>query len=311
MAVREGKWRCPHCADVNRGADLACRGCGATRDEHVAFFLEDDAPEVTDEALLARARSGADWLCEYCATSNTPDHAACRQCGAERGGAASRVVREIADAPAPVAAARPASPLPRAIKILLALVVLLLAGFCWHSLRKTQATLQVAGFEWRRSIDVEALVPVHESAWEGSVPGDARITGRSREVHHVDRIQTGSRRVRVGKKDLGNGFFEDVYRDEPVYADRPVYGTKVSYDVLRWVRARAPTATGNDRAPAWPALALGSGERAAARRETYVVVLKGDTTYRMELPEARWSQLAPGQRVHAVIQGGSRVLSIE
>jgi rubrerythrin len=39
MAVREGKWRCPHCSAVNRGADLACGGCGATRDQHVTFFL--------------------------------------------------------------------------------------------------------------------------------------------------------------------------------------------------------------------------------------------------------------------------------
>ena len=55
MAIREGKWRCPYCSGVNRGAHLACNGCGATRDKDVTFFLEDDVPEVTD--LPARARA--------------------------------------------------------------------------------------------------------------------------------------------------------------------------------------------------------------------------------------------------------------
>jgi len=85
MAIREGKWRCPYCSIVNRGASMACPGCGATRDEHVAFFLEDDAPEVTDEALLARARAGADWLCRFCGASCPPALERCRNCGAERG----------------------------------------------------------------------------------------------------------------------------------------------------------------------------------------------------------------------------------
>src|SRR5262245_55277343 len=125
MAVREGKWRCPQCARVNRGADLACPGCGATRDEHVTFFLEDDAPEVTDEALLRRAAAGADWLCEYCSTSNTPDRSHCQQCGAERGTSPSRPIRPVADAVALAAPSAARTPLPRAVKIVFALVAAL------------------------------------------------------------------------------------------------------------------------------------------------------------------------------------------
>src|SRR5262245_10112252 len=136
MAVREGKWRCPHCSGVNRGADLACRGCGATRDDDVTFFLEDDAPEVTDPALLARAQAGADWLCEYCQTSNTPQRSACRQCGAVRGSAPSRAVREIADVP-PAPPPAPSRGLPWALKLGCAFVALLVLGFCWLGLRKT------------------------------------------------------------------------------------------------------------------------------------------------------------------------------
>src|SRR6185503_12853819 len=157
MAVREGKWRCPHCSVVNRGAGLACRGCGATRDEHVSFFLDDDAPEVTDEALLNQARAGADWLCEYCSTSNAPEVKRCRQCGAERGTSPARAVRELADAvPPPAPAAAPVS-ISMSIKVVFALVALLLLGFCWRSIRKSEETVTVVGFEWQRSVDVEAF----------------------------------------------------------------------------------------------------------------------------------------------------------
>src|SRR5260370_21649808 len=83
MAIREGKWRCPYCSVVNRGADLTCTGCGATRDKDVQFFLEEAADEVTDEQLLATARAGADWLCQFCQTSNRPGLAHSRDFGAE------------------------------------------------------------------------------------------------------------------------------------------------------------------------------------------------------------------------------------
>src|SRR6185295_13476869 len=121
---------------------------------------------------------------------------------------------------------------------------------------------------------------VHESAWEGSLPAGARETGRRREVHHTDRIQTGSRRVRVGKKDLGNGFFEDVYKDEPIYSERPVHRTKISYDVDRWIVGRTVKAAGADQAAAWPELVLVPGERASAKRESYAVLLSGRKAYR-------------------------------
>src|SRR3954462_13621467 len=108
MAIREGKWRCPYCSTVNRGRDMACSGCGATRDEDVKFFLEEAAPEVTDEKLLAQARAGADWLCQFCETSNPPAATHCLHCGAERGTSPSRPVQEIRDG------ALPATPPPSA-----------------------------------------------------------------------------------------------------------------------------------------------------------------------------------------------------
>jgi hypothetical protein len=194
-------------------------------------------------------------------------------------------------------------------------VLLVLAAFvvaaAYLGLRRTEETLTVAGFEWERRVAVEAWRTVREQAWEGSVPAGARVVSRRQEVHHTERDQVGTRRVKAGHRDLGNGFFEDVYRDEPVYRERPVYRTRVAYDVQRWVPDRTVRASGQDHAAHWPDPQLRTGEREASRAEKLVVLLNGERTYRMELPEARWAALQPGQAVSAVIRGGRSVLELK
>lgn len=320
MAIREGKWRCTYCSRVNRGRELRCAGCGATRDKDVAFFLEDDAPEVRDQAPLGTALAGADWLCLFCGTSNRPADPKCVQCGAEKGTAPSRPVREIPDAPpAPQGAlSRPPAPLaakrggcgPRAWGCL-TLLAILFGLFLYSALRKTVESVEVTGLEWERTIDVEAYRTVREEAWEGSVPSGGRVVGRSREVHHEEREQAGSERVKVGTRDLGNGFFEDVYEDRPVYRSRPVYATRYSYEIERWVKDRTARASGRDPTPAWPDPGLRRGEREAGRHETYTAVLRGKREYRMTLPYARWSALRIGQRLTATLRGGRSVIKLE
>ncbi len=317
MAIREGKWRCPYCSSVNRGADLACPGCGAQRDEDVRFFLEDDAPEVTDEQLLARAQAGADWLCAFCSTSNTPEARSCVQCGAEKGSSPSREVREIRDSrPLARPVAAPAGKGGRGCLVALVALLLLGLGFCgvasWLALRKTADTVRVTGLAWERSVQVQALRTVRESAWRDAVPRGARVVSRSREQRSTERVQTGTQRVKVGVRDKGNGFFEDVYEDRPVYRERPVYDEKVTYDAERWVDARNEEARGGDRRPRWPDVRLGRNERESGRQERYLARLQGARrSYEMELPQSRWEQLEEGRSYEAVVQGGSRVIELK
>lgn len=94
MAIREGKWRCTYCSAVNRGRDLDCGGCGVRRGADVEFFLDDDAPAVTDGEQLAAAHAGPDWLCETCGGSNRFHVEACQTCGAPPGNSRYRKVVE-------------------------------------------------------------------------------------------------------------------------------------------------------------------------------------------------------------------------
>ncbi|MGH9900785.1 MAG: hypothetical protein ACRD68_02995, partial [Pyrinomonadaceae bacterium] len=64
---------------MNRGRDLKCQKCSATREADVEFIYDENAPEVTDEAELRVANAGPDWVCETCGTSNPAPHAFCRQ----------------------------------------------------------------------------------------------------------------------------------------------------------------------------------------------------------------------------------------
>ena len=352
MAIREGAWDCPHCGRKrNRGPDKFCGGCGAPRGEEVRFYLPDDAREVTEAAELERAQAGPDWICPYCEGDNPAGNAFCSGCGAPRDGAASRPVVEHRDAPAPPPPPQPAvSPaVPRqtggkarkgcGIGCLGLVAVLALL---WFLGRPREATLTVEGFAWERTVQVEALRTVTEEAWESELPAGARVLSRSRQVHHTNQVQTGTERktrtvteqvqvgteqVKVGTRDLGNGYFEDVYEDRPVYEDRsheetyeepvyredPVYAIKVRYEVDKWLPTREEKAAGQDLSPDWPGAHLLDNERPGTRKESYEVRFRdedGETCVYKTLNEAEWRRFEPGGTYRAEVKPGGEVSRI-
>ena len=351
MAIREGAWDCPVCGRKgNRGPEKFCGGCGSPRGPEVPFYLPDDAPEVVEAEALKRAQAGPDWVCPYCGADNPAVNAFCSGCGAPRDGAKTReVVERRLDAPPP--AAKPLAAPPQAgggsrwkkgcgiaflgLAALVALVVFL--G------RPKSTTLTVTGFHWLRTIAVEELRPVTEQAWEGEVPSGARLLGKSREVHHVDHIQigsetrtrtvseqvqTGTERVKVGTKDLGNGYFEDVYEDrpryetrsreetyqEPVYRDQPVYRNRVRYEIEKWMPDREARAEGTDHAAAWPDPGLGTRKREGKREELYEVVFrtaKGETATWKAPDEQTWKSFEEGRTYKGKVYGDGKVAEVE
>jgi hypothetical protein len=124
-------------------------------------------------------------------------------------------------------------------------------------LRPRETTVTVIGHEWAREIRTEKFIPVIEEDW--SVPGGAKVVQSFRDIHHYDQVlvgyetryrevekPVGTKRVKVGVRDLGNGYFEDIYEtqtvyktvresyQEPVYKSVPVYATKYRYEIYRW-----------------------------------------------------------------------------
>lgn len=232
MAVYEGKWRCTFCRTVCRGRDMNCSGCGARRGADVEFFLEDDAPPVTDEALLRQANDGPDWLCETCGGSNRFSVEQCGTCGAPRGNSRVRQVTLTSSnsnpapsnpAPGRVAASAARVPWRTPNLTLIALVVaiggtalialslLMALGFANMNGDPAQKALglktapqplvappprkvelAVDRVEWKRSIVIEEYRDVVSEDWAGSVPQDARILSQRQAVYSYDHVKVGS-----------------------------------------------------------------------------------------------------------------------
>lgn len=107
--------------------------------------------------------------------------------------------------------------------------------------------LVVDRVEWVRSIQLEEYRQVTQEDWEDEVAADAKVISHRQDVHHYDRVKTGSHiepeyyteRVRSGShteteyyteqeqsgterypcgtRNKGNGYFEDVYCTRPEY----------------------------------------------------------------------------------------------
>ncbi len=278
MTIREGKWDCKTCGRTgNRGPDSYCGSCGSTRPDDVQFYLPEDAPEVTDEKLLAEANSGADWKCSYCSTQNNALDNFCVSCGNNRNeaqGDASMQEKEIRfdavnDTPAQPDEKK-SSLLSRKLKIALitgAVSVIIL--FILIMLSST-VNLTVTGFEYTAKVLYQEYKMVTEEDW--SLPVSAQKLGESRAIHHYDKVPDGSEtktrevqvktreeKVKVGTKDMGNGYFKDIYENRPVYETRketysetrykdvPVYQTKYKYKMMKWVPGQPYEFKGNTK----------------------------------------------------------------
>lgn len=343
--VREGYWLCPYCSGRNRGPVRDCTGCGAPRGDDVPFRYDESAAEVTDAARLSEARLGADWVCPSCDTANRGDSASCANCGGARadGKALPTGFRPEPAPAAPLPVTAPPAGRRRLRNVLLAAA--LVGGGGFFAMRGRETTLEVTGRSWERTVEIEAIRTVRESGWEGELPAGARPVSRTRAIHHHDtvvvgsrsvtreveeRVQAGTRRVKTGTRDLGNGYFEDVYEDEPVYEtrtkrvteeepvteQRPVWRTKVTFDIDRWTPLRTERAAGDGATnPAGPDPRLAPGEREGKRSEACRLVLadRKGKSWTKEVPCADFPAWTPGRRATARVGplGGPGELAAE
>jgi hypothetical protein len=217
----------------------------------------DETPVVAEGQQLKQAQLGADWVCQYCASSNRADRMACQHCGAVREGSSpQQQVQQFKAGEAPrsgdmdlEAMARPmtqaAVPVSGLSKLLqkktllgvggvvglLFLCICLCGGFFLFGEKEVEVT--AAEISWQRTIQVEAYRTVVEEDW--SVPAGGRTISQREEIHHYDsvlvgyetrqrevseQVQVGSRTYVCGQRDLGNGYFEDIECTEPVYETR-------------------------------------------------------------------------------------------
>lgn len=113
VATFEGRWRCEQCGEEVRGRETKCTSCGASRPEHVRFFLPKDAQPITDQRLLDRFSHGPDWSCAYCKADNQGNLDTCASCGASRAEGKQRETKRYREGEVPSSAEPTTPPSPQ------------------------------------------------------------------------------------------------------------------------------------------------------------------------------------------------------
>lgn len=88
-------WTCPSCGTRNPGTARTCQQCGNPQPDNVAFEQASHEEIITDEAMIEKAKAGADVHCYYCGTRNPATATNCSQCGADLTQAVKRVAGEV------------------------------------------------------------------------------------------------------------------------------------------------------------------------------------------------------------------------
>lgn len=286
--IVEGFWDCTNCNAKNRGSAQQCDACGAVRSENVKFYVEDGAAAITDEAELAKAKAGPDWICPFCSNMSPSSSTKCTGCGSDRSSGKNREVREIlpgSDDSAPMGGKKlppgPAQPAPMWLKAgcsIFALLFLILMALSCH---EKAASIEITANQWVRQIERAEYKTVREDAWANEVPSGARKFSSARQVRshkeipdgfeevneeYTEKVQVGEKKVEDGKVDLGNGRFQIKYKMVPEYNEEkrtrrvkrqkfrkePVYDEKVTYDIDRWVPFALIELQGTTDEPRWP-----------------------------------------------------------
>jgi hypothetical protein len=286
MAIRVGRWDCFVCGHVgNHGPKTHCEDCGASRPKDVQFYLLEDEEVIKSSDIVEEAKSGADWICSYCSSHNKVSQSNCQTCGNDR------VVEEdvsiiekdyTLDAVPNIGSrgVKRVTPVPEKLKGRAGFWKYLLGAtglggvFYWLFGFSTAIDVPVVEMSWERKIAVEEYREVREENWD--LPSGATdvesfqaifnyrkdIVGYQTKTETV-KEQVGTRQVVCGKKDLGNGYFEDKYCNEPVYEnvkkqvevpiykETPIYKRKHRYNIFKWVETDPLVSSGNSNPATW------------------------------------------------------------
>lgn len=338
MSVYVGRWDCSRCGHkAILGPETECPNCGADRPKDVQFYMLNSAERVQDQQQLQNARAGADWRCSYCTQNNPATVTVCKDCGNTRTKDDTELTtREYSNSEIPNTGkkARPveraAAPPPKSKKkgrYKILLVALLVIGVMVYFTRSKEIVVTVESFGWERTIETEVHRLVEEEDW--SVPSGGTRLQSFRAIHHYDKIldhyetrtrtqqrATGTEEYACGKRDLGNGYFEDKYctrtiyesyeeqYEEPIYRKEPVYQTKYRYSVYRWQKDAPLFIKSNDHQPRWPnssAVQQDRRRRLANRSGKYSIIVRDDLGEEHEhtIPFDKWEALEKGQQIKA------------
>jgi len=289
MTILVGRWDCTTCGHVgNLGPNTKCSQCGSSRPENVAFYLPENAEEVTNAEEIEKAESGTDWICSHCASQNKALDDKCFSCGNEHSqtdGDKNLLEKEYNPDEVPTSYVKPSkkaivpekAPKKKLSKgCLISLLSVLGIGLILFILAffTKEVNVKVTAFEWERKINADRYQNVIEEDW--NVPKTGKQISSYSAIHHYNKVlkgyetRTRSVQKKVGEeryvkstKDLGNGHFKKIYGtrpvyknvtekyQEPIYEQIPVYQTKYKYSIFKWLEDNSLVTKGTSKPAQW------------------------------------------------------------
>jgi len=341
MAIYVGRWDCTSCGNLgNLGPKLHCEKCGSPRPENVKFYMASEK-EVLDKKKISQAKAGVDWICAFCNSQNHAMQNKCNSCGASKNDSEKKL-KEIKYGRGKVLTSSKQenkidasssniikkSKLSKATKIgclyiPISIIGLIIIFMVLVNVFTTPIDVEVVGTHWERKIEIERYLLLTENDW--SVPIGGELISQQQAIHHYNQVQTGTvtrtRDIQVkvgtetyvcGKRDLGNGYFEDEYctRDiyetqtetyeDPVYKQDPVYRTQYTYRIWRWKKSNSLKEKGNNFKPIWSKVS-GSKIRATDSIAEYSIFIINNKNNKVEedLKYDQWIKLKLHDKIKA------------
>ena len=351
MTIRVVRWDCQQCGHTGiLGPETKCPNCGSARPKGVRFYLPEGAEIVKNQEKIKEAKMGADWNCSFCATQNKAFDNLCRSCGNTRAASDKQLESrtfDLSEVPTSSKEARGlfeqdsrgpkkvdnsgAKKTSRSIYYVIGGIALIFIVLLVLLNMKKSITVEVVQMHWEREIDTEQYKEVTEEAWQ--VPQGGRVISSHQAVHHHRRVsdgyvtrtrdvkvKTGEERYVCGKRDMGNGYFEDKYCTRPIYETRrenyqeeqfheePVYQTKYRYAIFKWVPAGPLNTSGNDKKPQWADVSVienDKNRRETGRLERYTILVKDEkgNDHEEKMSLDKWQTINKGDKLEALRNG--------
>lgn len=227
-----------------------CPNCAYNRKRSDTLYDRPESRVIDELELIARIEMGqVDWECKYCGSLNPQigigeSMMACRVCGqfqtdefspespeqVQVGEAVSQRQEKIRDRfevipqnlqtiadNAEKRKSRSRSNSRRlSLLVLLGVAASLFLGLLvwFFSPRTVEVTVQ--SLPWSVDVTVEQLEPIAASAWQGSVPSNARIQSRERRQRGTQEVQRGFRTIQVEER-YKSGTRTETYTDQERY----------------------------------------------------------------------------------------------
>jgi hypothetical protein len=194
----EMRWQCSSCGHTNLGRHKKCQECADPKDKSEKYVMPSDtasAATIKSAELLALAKAGANWRCEFCGSDQRAMDGQCGNCGAAPSG------KSILDEDKkPVKKRSWGQRLlrilrrwlrKRSVRIALALIVIVTAIVLWTGrTRHFDATVHAA--TWRHTITVERYRVWDRDGWRQELRPDAfDVISQGQKIHHYDDVLDG------------------------------------------------------------------------------------------------------------------------